>query len=373
MRGLNAELRELAPYITSTAGMRDIPVRPLGAVQAKLFQCEDGSAVVAALGAHETTIFGNWTWKVVNNRRVHIGRWEQPETFPAFCDAGDLPKQRQEGLHGLIWMEPVELQEGEKIRQSVFLTKPVDNVTMHVVVDEKHSGLRYWQHPRVWHTLSIRGNDIPQRRWHAIEIDAKSADLCGRKTVGFYFDTDRLGAVYWGQTFHQDRHGKRRPWFDRGTFQYAQWPYDKQITFKLDGFISTDGPSRVKFEPRDVTVRQGRWSDRMGYLDTHVYGFDGPKPRRVHLAELTQVPQFGGCTSLGASARAVFGEKSSLHFGHGQSSGKVQPQVVQQDGLVVGGPGHAALADHRPRAGRQDDIDQFDPCQLVKHPSGFIA
>ena len=88
---------------------------------------------------------------------------------------------------------------------------------------------------------------------------------------------------------------------------------------------------------------------------------------------LAQVPHFDGCIRFGASARAVFGKKSSLHFGHGQSSGKVQLQMLQQDGLVVGGSGHATFTDRRAAASRQHDIDQFDPRQFIKHPSRFIA
>ena len=291
MRGLNAELRELAPYITSTAGYRDIDVHPPKAVQAKLFQHEDGSAVVVAVGAHETTIFGKWTWKSVADRQAHRGQWKQPTVLPGFCNAGDLPKNPQKGQHGLIWMKPIELQEGEKIVQEVLVTKPVDNIKLHVVVDEKDPGLWYWQHPRVWHTGSWQGDNLRQHRWQTVQIDAKSSDLCGRKTVGFYFDTDDPTAVLWGRTFRQDRHGKKHIWFDHQTFRYAQKPHNKPIQFKIEGFEIRPGPVRVKFEPREVSMRSDRhWNDRMGFTNVHVYELNGYEPLHVHLAELSAKP-----------------------------------------------------------------------------------
>ena len=64
-------------------------------------------------------------------------------------------------------------------------------------------------------------------------------------------------------------------------------------------------------------------SQEMGALRNSSDEQDVVVIQRKEEKALAQVPQFGGCTRFGAGVRAVFGKKSSLHFGHGQSSGKV--------------------------------------------------
>ena len=65
--------------------------------------------------------------------------------------------------------------------------------------------------------------------------------------------------------------------------------------------------------------------------------------------------------------------KSSLHFGDIEVLGEVESETIEQDQLVLAGPGDAAAADVDPGRCGKHDVHLTDLTELVKYTPRLVT
>lgn len=267
-RGLTAELRHLSAYVTSADQPLPVTVTPPQVIQAKVFR-RGGKGVMVAVAEREPIALGKWEWREMDGVLAHRGQWGVPGRLPRFFASSDLPAEQSKALHGLVNLEPVTLAPGDVVEQEVWCAADVAWISLRPVVDGVVQ--TYWIHPILRDPVRWEADSLRKGQWVTVSFTADTPGLVGQKVVGFYFDNSGK-PTWWGRTW-MVRDGKRRLWFDHGTFEWARrgrGPVRLTVPAPLAGVRAS-----VLFEPRLARASGNTIEDCFAPGSVHCYAVEG--------------------------------------------------------------------------------------------------